>query len=251
MNGERYATVLRNPNSIARSNTTEVAHSCSLHYSNQTNDNTNGLGANVYYSSSDKCVTNSVHLKNGANEDQHYNSDVETFVNSGNNKQRNSSSRNQKIIESQKNSHYNKEGLMFCIKKKFFLEPSSSAQNVDKMSISMPNVLAEDLKILCKEFEMRGDTQPPKSASGEDFAVTSTNSTKNLLASCVNRRRVLNDNMSEGSYHLEDPDYLSSQSDVGSCAPFNINPRLYSTNFTTKRVGNVIVKVVLGIRFLN
>lgn len=116
------------------------------------------------------------------------------------------------------------------------------------MSISMPNVLAEDLKILCKEFEICGDAQPPKSASGEDFGEASTSGIKNFH-SCSGGHRVLNDNMSEGSYHLADHDYSSSQSDVGSssCANNSVNPRLYSTNFTTKRVGNVIVKVVLGI----
>lgn len=113
MNGERYATVLRNPDSVARSETTEVAHTCSLHYPHQTN----GLGSNVYYGSiySDKHVTRPTSVyntmeNNSANEDRQYNSDVE---NNGVNDRHQNSSQNYKLKEIKKTrqSKVKKEGL--------------------------------------------------------------------------------------------------------------------------------------------
>ncbi|CAD5228392.1 unnamed protein product [Bursaphelenchus okinawaensis] len=101
--------------------------------------------------------------------------------------------------------------------------PSTSAE-VDPMSVSLPNVLGEDIKVICREFQVRVDKgYPSKSASGDNF---------------LNQSR---DNISEGSYRLEEN---SSQSDVATTYSNATDPRVYSTTFTTKRVGNVIVKKV-------
>uniref|UniRef100_A0A1I7SA36 Moesin/ezrin/radixin homolog 1 n=1 Tax=Bursaphelenchus xylophilus TaxID=6326 RepID=A0A1I7SA36_BURXY len=101
--------------------------------------------------------------------------------------------------------------------------PSTSAEP-DPMSVSLPNVLGEDIKVICREFQVRVDkAYPSKSASGENF---------------LNQSR---DNISEGSYRLEEN---SSQSDVATTYSNATDPRVYSTTFTTKRVGNVIVKKV-------
>lgn len=104
----------------------------------------------------------------------------------------------------------------------------------DPMSLSLPNVLAaEELKIICQEPSGNGSGLPNKSASGDNF-----------IEQLEITRAELYDNMSEGSYKLDDRSRADSQSDItnSSVAP---DPRLCSnTRFTTKRIGNVIVKKV-------
>lgn len=103
--------------------------------------------------------------------------------------------------------------------------------------MSLPNVLGDDIKVVCKEIEL----YPPKSASGE-------------FLDDVRTRHEFHDDMSEGSYRLADYEKTaqqgndsSSQSDVGTAS--SVDPRVYSTTFTTKRIGNVVVKRVTGERF--
>lgn len=135
-------------------------------------------------------------------------------------------------------------------------------QQTDQMSVSLPNVLAEDLKILCNEIQneqknVNGffNNPPPKSMSGETFLTdNATNSNYNINYNKENQGVIKNfiyDNMSEGTYRLAD--YTShnnsgfnssSQSDIGSSGVDSA--RVLSTTFTTKRVGNVIVKRVIG-----
>uniref|UniRef100_A0A7E4UW05 Moesin/ezrin/radixin homolog 1 n=1 Tax=Panagrellus redivivus TaxID=6233 RepID=A0A7E4UW05_PANRE len=106
----------------------------------------------------------------------------------------------------------------------------------DPMSVSLPNVLGDDIKIVCREFELKLD-HPPKSASGDNF-LEQVNDPHAQFDYYL-------DNMSEGSYKLHDLEHgaSSSTSDVGSSAT---DPRVYATTFTTKRVGNVIVKRIQG-----
>ncbi|KAI1724378.1 FERM adjacent (FA) domain-containing protein [Ditylenchus destructor] len=108
---------------------------------------------------------------------------------------------------------------------------SDYSQQQDPMSVSMPDVLrSEELKVVCREYHLRGAGDrhahhPAKSTSGDNFL----------------ENHELCDNTSEGSYKLG-ADY-SSQSDVGPSS--SNNARVYATNFTTKRVGNVLVKRVV------
>ncbi|TKR81156.1 hypothetical protein L596_015080 [Steinernema carpocapsae] len=88
-------------------------------------------------------------------------------------------------------------------------------QQNQQNSMSLPNVLSDDVRFICREFELKCEC-PPKSASGDNFL----------------ERLNHDDNVSEDSYRLAD--HESSQ------------PNVLNTTFTTKRVGNVIVKRVMG-----
>jgi hypothetical protein len=110
----------------------------------------------------------------------------------------------------------------------------------DPMSVSLPNVLAaEEINVICHEAIIADASKyPSKSASGENFLLDSA-------------RSEFYDNMSEGSYRLGDHEpgiigiRMDSQSDVTISSVNAPDPRLYSnTRFTTKRIGNVIVKKV-------
>lgn len=94
-------------------------------------------------------------------------------------------------------------------------------------SVSLPNVVDDDVQIVCDEFDLPCDC-PPKSASGDNF----------LELQQTPRDY---DNISEGSYKLSDNDLRSAHSDIQTTS---LNP-VYATKFTAKRVGNVIVKKVL------
>lgn len=150
------------------------------------------------------------------------------------------------------------------------------SQQPDQMSTSLPNVLAEDLKILCQEFRNEQNVAnstnngniaggffsnpPPKSMSGDTF-LNDNNADLSLNVNYNKKNHdavadFIYDNMSEGSYRLADYSTASqldgggnssSQSDVGTSGIDSA--RILSTIFTTKRVGNVIVKRVIGIIF--
>lgn len=104
---------------------------------------------------------------------------------------------------------------------------SENAQSDALTSLSLPNVLGDDVQLVCREFELKCEC-PPKSASGDNF-LEMHQTTRDY------------DNISEGSYRLSDYEQYSTYSDV----PFLYNP-VYSTTFTTKRVGDVIVKKVIS-----
>ncbi|CAK5070393.1 unnamed protein product [Meloidogyne enterolobii] len=120
---------------------------------------------------------------------------------------------------------------------------NSFRQQIDPMSVSLPNVLAPS-SLQTDGYEFYA---PIKSLSGENF---------NKFPQHLNDT----DNNSEGSYRLSkrlnngvnDSDqqnssrsdiYSSSSSTVAAGSNY-VDPRVYQTTFTTKRVGNVIVKKV-------
>lgn len=108
----------------------------------------------------------------------------------------------------------------------------------DPMSLSLPNVLAADeIQILCHEpSASNSNKMPSKSASGDNF-----------LEQLETIRAEMYDNMSEGSYRLGGHEVhrnTDSQSDVTTSSVAVEGRLLTNTRFTTKRVGNVIVKKV-------
>ncbi|VDK27284.1 unnamed protein product [Gongylonema pulchrum] len=100
-------------------------------------------------------------------------------------------------------------------------------------SVSLPNVLADDLQLVCREFELKCECGPPKSASGDNFLEQQTAPHRDY------------DNLSEGSYKLSDNELRSVHSNDVSLPAAQINP-VYATTFTAKRVGNVIVKKIVS-----
>ncbi|KAI6191591.1 Moesin/ezrin/radixin-like protein 1 [Aphelenchoides bicaudatus] len=114
---------------------------------------------------------------------------------------------------------------------------TSAFNGEDPMSLSLPNVLAaEEIKILCHEpSASNSNKMPSKSASGDNF-----------LEQLETIRAEMYDNMSEGSYRLSghESHRVDSQSDV-TTSSVAVESRLFTdTRFTTKRIGNVIVKKV-------
>ncbi|EYC00503.1 hypothetical protein Y032_0115g506 [Ancylostoma ceylanicum] len=95
----------------------------------------------------------------------------------------------------------------------------------ENVSISLPNVLSDDIQVVCRELEIES-AEPPKSLSGDNF-------------NSIHRPDY--DNLSEDSYRLSDHE-RSTKSDVG--VPSRQQP--FNVTFTTKRVGNVIVKRVIS-----
>ncbi|KAL3990024.1 FERM C-terminal PH-like domain family protein [Acanthocheilonema viteae] len=104
----------------------------------------------------------------------------------------------------------------------------NTADNDAITSVSLPNVLGDDVQIVCREFELKCEC-PPKSASGDNFLE-------------LHQPPRDYDNISEGSYKLSDNELRSAHSDI---QPVPMNP-VYATTFTAKRVGNVIVKKVVS-----
>ncbi|KJH40805.1 FERM protein [Dictyocaulus viviparus] len=97
------------------------------------------------------------------------------------------------------------------------------SNNKENVSLSLPNVHSDDLHVACKVLEIE-NTEPPKSLSGDNF----------------NNIRPEYDNLSEDSYRLSENEQ-STKSDVGV-----VKHQICSTNFTTKRIGNVLVKRVIS-----
>ncbi|PIO72924.1 hypothetical protein TELCIR_05119 [Teladorsagia circumcincta] len=103
--------------------------------------------------------------------------------------------------------------------------PAKESHDKENVSLSLPNVLSDDLQVVCRELEVE-NTDPPKSLSGDNF----------------NAMRPDYDNISEDSYRLSDHE-RSTKSDVGVPS----RQQTHSTNFATKRVGsNVVVKRVIS-----
>ncbi|WKY16178.1 hypothetical protein Q1695_001117 [Nippostrongylus brasiliensis] len=96
----------------------------------------------------------------------------------------------------------------------------------ENVSLSLPNVLSDDLQVVCRELEIE-NTEPPKSLSGDNF----------------NNIRPDYDNISEDSYRLSDHE-RSTKSDVGLPSR---RTHSSSTFAATKRSGsNVVVKRVIS-----
>ncbi|XGW32550.1 hypothetical protein V3C99_017253 [Haemonchus contortus] len=108
--------------------------------------------------------------------------------------------------------------------------PAKESHDKENVSLSLPNVLSDDLQVVCRELEVE-NTDPPKSLSGDNF----------------NTIRPDYDNISEDSYRLSDHE-RSTKSDVGVPTSSSSRPTtMASTNFATKRVGsNVVVKRVIS-----
>ncbi|VDN94663.1 unnamed protein product [Brugia pahangi] len=105
---------------------------------------------------------------------------------------------------------------------------ANASDNDAITSVSLPNVLGDDVQIVCREFELKCEC-PPKSASGDNFLE-------------LHQPPRDYDNISEGSYKLSDNELRSAHSDIQAVP---VNP-VYATTFTAKRVGNVIVKKVVS-----
>uniref|UniRef100_A0A915PDA1 Moesin/ezrin/radixin homolog 1 n=1 Tax=Setaria digitata TaxID=48799 RepID=A0A915PDA1_9BILA len=105
---------------------------------------------------------------------------------------------------------------------------ADASDNDTITSVSLPNVLGDDVQVVCREFELKCEC-PPKSASGDNFLE-------------LQQPPRDYDNISEGSYKLSDNELRSAHSDVQAIP---MNP-VYATTFTAKRVGNVIVKKVVS-----
>ncbi|VDN07921.1 unnamed protein product [Thelazia callipaeda] len=98
-------------------------------------------------------------------------------------------------------------------------------------SVSLPNVLGDDLQLVRREFEVKCEC-PPKSASGDNFLE-------------LHQPPHDYDNTSEGSYKLSDNEQRSAHSDIQTCSSPATNS-VYATTFTAKRVGDVIIKKVVS-----
>ncbi|VDK58403.1 unnamed protein product [Anisakis simplex] len=111
---------------------------------------------------------------------------------------------------------------------------ANGSNNVESlMSLSLPNVLGADVQLVCKEFELKCEC-PPKSASGDNFLE-------------MQQRPREYDNISEESYRLSD--HEQRHPTASSSQPSEVigqTPSVYATTFTTKRVGNVIVKRIVS-----
>lgn len=108
------------------------------------------------------------------------------------------------------------------------------------MSLSLPNVLAADeMKTICQESAVNNSNKMSgKSASGDNF-----------LEQLETIQAELYDNMSEGSYRLgvyeaDRHHHTDSQSDVTTSSVVPDTRLFTDTRFTTKRIGNIIVKRV-------
>lgn len=103
-----------------------------------------------------------------------------------------------------------------------------SAANGQDLSISLPNVLSEDLQIACKELVLEKN-DPPKSISGDNFG----------------ELRVVKDydNVSEDSYRLSDHE-RSTRSDIG-VGMKSTTVTTFTPSFSSKKSNNVIVKRIV------
>ncbi|KHJ98876.1 hypothetical protein OESDEN_01145 [Oesophagostomum dentatum] len=102
--------------------------------------------------------------------------------------------------------------------------PKEQPLEKENVSLSLPNVLSDDIQVVCRELEIES-AEPPKSLSGDNF----------------NSIRPDYDNLSEDSYRLSDHE-RSTKSDVG----VPTRPA-YSATFNTKRnTSNVVVKRVIS-----
>ncbi|CAD6187522.1 unnamed protein product [Caenorhabditis auriculariae] len=103
-----------------------------------------------------------------------------------------------------------------------------SHNNID-LSVSLPNVLSDDLRVACKELELE-TKEPPKSVSGDNFQELRTSREY--------------DNISEDSYRLSDHE-RSTRSDAGVGTKRTVVTTFNST-FAARRDGNTVVKRVIS-----
>uniref|UniRef100_A0A1I7T979 Moesin/ezrin/radixin homolog 1 n=2 Tax=Caenorhabditis tropicalis TaxID=1561998 RepID=A0A1I7T979_9PELO len=106
---------------------------------------------------------------------------------------------------------------------------SVSSKEQPDLSISLPNVLSDDLQMVCKEIEME-QNDPPKSVSGDNFQ----------------QRRSSRDydNVSEDSYRLSDHE-RSTRSEVGVGSK-HAAATIFNSTFVARKPGSNVVKRVVA-----
>ncbi|CAP34998.2 Protein CBR-FRM-3 [Caenorhabditis briggsae] len=106
---------------------------------------------------------------------------------------------------------------------------SNNSKEQPDLSISLPNVLSDDLQMVCKEIEME-QNDPPKSVSGDNFQ----------------QRRSSRDydNVSEDSYRLSDHE-RSTRSEVGVGSKYAA-ATIFNSTFVARKPGSNVVKRVVA-----
>lgn len=106
---------------------------------------------------------------------------------------------------------------------------SSNSKEQPDLSVSLPNVLSDDLQMVCKEIELE-QKDPPKSVSGDNFQ----------------ERRPSRDydNVSEDSYRLSDHE-RSTRSEVGVGSKYAA-ATIFNSTFVARKPGSNIVKRVVA-----
>lgn len=106
---------------------------------------------------------------------------------------------------------------------------STSSKEQPDLSVSLPNVLSDDLQMVCKEIEIE-QNDPPKSVSGDNFQ----------------QRRSSRDydNVSEDSYRLSDHE-RSTRSEVGVGSKFAA-ATIFNSTFVARKPGSNVVKRVVA-----
>ncbi|CAI5455504.1 unnamed protein product [Caenorhabditis angaria] len=95
------------------------------------------------------------------------------------------------------------------------------------LSVSLPNVLSDDLQIVCKEIQLENQ-EPPKSVSGDNFQDRRTSKDY--------------DNVSEGSYQLSDHE-RSTRSEVGIGSK-HAAATIFNSTFVAKPNRPIVKRVV-------
>uniref|UniRef100_A0A0N5BR16 Moesin/ezrin/radixin homolog 1 n=1 Tax=Strongyloides papillosus TaxID=174720 RepID=A0A0N5BR16_STREA len=113
--------------------------------------------------------------------------------------------------------------------------PHETNDYSDNISLSMPNVTNNNKTSIEVDLDNDSKRIPFKSASGENFNNYEMRTNRNLVKDF--------DYDSEGSYKLCDD--TSSASDILSSVISSTDNRALNTVFTTKRIGEVIVKTVV------
>uniref|UniRef100_A0A1I8BGH8 FERM domain-containing protein n=1 Tax=Meloidogyne hapla TaxID=6305 RepID=A0A1I8BGH8_MELHA len=119
---------------------------------------------------------------------------------------------------------------------------NSFHQQIDPMSISLPNVLAPS-SLQTDGYEFYA---PIKSLSGENFHKfpQHLNDTDNNSEGSYRLSKRLNNGVNDSDQQNSSRSEIYSSSSSTVAAAQSVDPRVYQTTFTTKRVGNVIVKKV-------
>uniref|UniRef100_A0A8R1E1M6 FERM domain-containing protein n=1 Tax=Caenorhabditis japonica TaxID=281687 RepID=A0A8R1E1M6_CAEJA len=106
--------------------------------------------------------------------------------------------------------------------------PSNVSKEQPDLSVSLPNVLSDDLQMVCKEIELE-QKDPPKSVSGDNFQ--ERRSSRDY------------DNVSEDSYRLSDHE-RSTRSEVGVGSK-HAAATIFNSTFVARKPGSNVVKRVV------
>ncbi|CAI2356616.1 unnamed protein product [Caenorhabditis sp. 36 PRJEB53466] len=106
---------------------------------------------------------------------------------------------------------------------------STNSKEQPDLSVSLPNVLSDDLQIACKEIELE-QKDPPKSVSGDNFQ--ERRSSRDY------------DNVSEDSYRLSDHE-RSTRSEVGVGSKYAA-ATIFNSTFVARKPGSNVVKRVVA-----